>query len=152
MISLCMFFFFFKQKTAYEMRISDWSSDVCSSDLLVGGSGQGNDALDGGAGNDTVVYSSATQSITVNLDTGVAFGDPAIGNDTLDNIENVVGGQGSDNITGNGEDNILVGGEGGDTLTGGGGDDVLIGGAGNDTAVLTGDREDYTIEGAEGGF
>src|SRR3546814_5161590 len=29
-----IFFFFFKQKTAYEMRISDWSSDVCSSDLL----------------------------------------------------------------------------------------------------------------------
>src|SRR3546814_4372930 len=29
-------FFFFKQKTAYEMRISDWSSDVCSSDLLAG--------------------------------------------------------------------------------------------------------------------
>src|SRR3546814_12943290 len=28
-----MYFFFFKQKTAYEMRISDWSSDVCSSDL-----------------------------------------------------------------------------------------------------------------------
>src|SRR3546814_2942883 len=32
---MCFFFFlFFKQKTAYEMRISDWSSDVCSSDLL----------------------------------------------------------------------------------------------------------------------
>src|SRR3546814_11309886 len=29
----CLLFFFFKQKTAYEMRISDWSSDVCSSDL-----------------------------------------------------------------------------------------------------------------------
>src|SRR3546814_6401499 len=29
----CFVFFFFKQKTAYEMRISDWSSDVCSSDL-----------------------------------------------------------------------------------------------------------------------
>src|SRR3546814_19112272 len=29
----CVSFFFFKQKTAYEMRISDWSSDVCSSDL-----------------------------------------------------------------------------------------------------------------------
>src|SRR3546814_1361333 len=29
------FFFVFKQKTAYEMRISDWSSDVCSSDLLL---------------------------------------------------------------------------------------------------------------------
>src|SRR3546814_10570418 len=33
-IVLCCFFFF-KQKTAYEMRISDWSSDVCSSDLIV---------------------------------------------------------------------------------------------------------------------
>src|SRR3546814_4289288 len=32
-----MFVFFFKQKTAYEMRISDWSSDVCSSDLLLDG-------------------------------------------------------------------------------------------------------------------
>src|SRR3546814_1257830 len=31
---VCCFFFFFKQKTAYEMRISDWSSDVCSSDLI----------------------------------------------------------------------------------------------------------------------
>src|SRR3546814_20107300 len=30
---ICLLFFFFKQKTAYEMRISDWSSDVCSSDL-----------------------------------------------------------------------------------------------------------------------
>src|SRR3546814_16747398 len=33
---LCFSFFFFKQKTAYEMRISDWSSDVCSSDLMRG--------------------------------------------------------------------------------------------------------------------
>src|SRR3546814_9303513 len=32
---LVLSFFFFKQKTAYEMRISDWSSDVCSSDLSV---------------------------------------------------------------------------------------------------------------------
>src|SRR3546814_2978699 len=31
-----MYIFFFKQKTAYEMRISDWSSDVCSSDLRSG--------------------------------------------------------------------------------------------------------------------
>src|SRR3546814_946028 len=34
---MCQYgFFFFKQKTAYEMRISDWSSDVCSSDLPMG--------------------------------------------------------------------------------------------------------------------
>src|SRR3546814_7109646 len=31
---MLLIFFFFKQKTAYEMRISDWSSDVCSSDLI----------------------------------------------------------------------------------------------------------------------
>src|SRR3546814_20128350 len=35
-----MLFFFFKQKTAYEMRISDWSSDVCSSDLGARSSGR----------------------------------------------------------------------------------------------------------------
>src|SRR3546814_4681746 len=33
---MLFFIFFFKQKTAYEMRISDWSSDVCSSDLPMG--------------------------------------------------------------------------------------------------------------------
>src|SRR3546814_7613649 len=33
---MVLLFFFFKQKTAYEMRISDWSSDVCSSDLIPG--------------------------------------------------------------------------------------------------------------------
>src|SRR3546814_2343415 len=33
MVVWVIIFFFFKQKTAYEMRISDWSSDVCSSDL-----------------------------------------------------------------------------------------------------------------------
>src|SRR3546814_8008642 len=36
-VSVCVFFF--KQKTAYEMRISDWSSDVCSSDLAGHGAG-----------------------------------------------------------------------------------------------------------------
>src|SRR3546814_9825320 len=35
MFTIVYVFFLFKQKTAYEMRISDWSSDVCSSDLLL---------------------------------------------------------------------------------------------------------------------
>src|SRR3546814_13497826 len=48
-------FFFFKQKTAYEMRISDWSSDVCSSDLFTSaiksiGAGAGGFLLEGGFG------------------------------------------------------------------------------------------------------
>src|SRR3546814_1174474 len=34
LLCICLYFFFFKQKTAYEVRISDWSSDVCSSDLI----------------------------------------------------------------------------------------------------------------------
>src|SRR3546814_17417025 len=34
MLMISLMFFFFKQKTAYELRISDWSSDVCSSDLV----------------------------------------------------------------------------------------------------------------------
>src|SRR3546814_1693659 len=33
LVCFLLYFFFFKQKTAYDMRISDWSSDVCSSDL-----------------------------------------------------------------------------------------------------------------------
>src|SRR3546814_8625615 len=47
-IMACMYLFFFKQTTAYEMRISDWSSDVCSSDLfaaVIGGSLGGMQAL-----------------------------------------------------------------------------------------------------------
>src|SRR3546814_3361350 len=48
--------FFFKQKTAYEMRISDWSSDVCSSDLL-GRAGQFHRGADSAAGGgDSVQY------------------------------------------------------------------------------------------------
>src|SRR3546814_1386139 len=39
-----LYVFFFKQKTAYEMRISDWSSDVCSSDLWTGGPSTDNGA------------------------------------------------------------------------------------------------------------
>src|SRR3546814_4197229 len=42
---LSLVFFFFKQKTAYEMRISDWSSDVCSSDLDKGMNSKMNAAL-----------------------------------------------------------------------------------------------------------
>src|SRR3546814_10605721 len=40
MVCYYMYIFFFKQKTAYEMRISDWSSDVCSSDLETDRSGE----------------------------------------------------------------------------------------------------------------
>src|SRR3546814_2377939 len=43
---LRVIFFFLKQKTAYEMRISDWSSDVCSSDLFTGQSSVDSEGFD----------------------------------------------------------------------------------------------------------
>src|SRR3546814_258243 len=58
---VCVFFFFFKQKTAYEMRISDWSSDVCSSDLsrsVIAGTG-----LSGGG--------PLSADVTLNLDASI---------------------------------------------------------------------------------
>src|SRR3546814_19923438 len=57
----CVVFFFVKQKTAYEMRISDWSSDVCSSDLADRGAGVRLSGLcdrAGGAGGDHIVAAS----------------------------------------------------------------------------------------------
>src|SRR3546814_1016827 len=50
----CQCFFFFKQKTAYEMRISDWSSDVCSSDLRAAGRARANYGFYMGASNDNL--------------------------------------------------------------------------------------------------
>ena len=101
-------------------------------DTLVGGSGAGDDTYIGGVGIDTVIYSSATQGITVDLAAGTASG-PEIGNDTLISIENVVGGSGNDIIHGDAGDNQLFGGDGDDLLTGGGGGtDLFDGGNGLD--------------------
>src|SRR3546814_4652484 len=49
-------FFFFKQKTAYEMRISDWSSDVCSSDLIARGDGSQQLAVNALTGKQEIVH------------------------------------------------------------------------------------------------
>src|SRR3546814_19875615 len=61
------FFFFFKQKTAYEMRISDWSSDVCSSDLA------GSVAVAGGDGTGGRVHQ-AHQPAVENIPIGIGVG------------------------------------------------------------------------------
>src|SRR3546814_10025380 len=60
MLALYSIFFFFKQKTAYEMRISDWSSDVCSSDLS-GGTGQ----FRGGLGQDICFVSVHSKPMSI---------------------------------------------------------------------------------------
>jgi Ca2+-binding RTX toxin-like protein len=99
-------------------------------------SGYGNNILDGGAGNDTVDYSYALKSVTVNLGLTAAQNTVGQNMDTLLNIENVYGSlNAANNLTGNAGDNVLVGGKGNDTLNGGAGNDSLNGGAGTDRAV-----------------
>jgi Ca2+-binding RTX toxin-like protein len=102
--------------------------------------GAGNDTLDGGAGNDTANYASSTSSVTVNLTTGTAS-DGMGGTDTLRNIENVIGGAGSDSIIGDANNNVLEGGTGNDTLDGG---------AGNDTASYASSTSRVTVNLATG--
>jgi uncharacterized delta-60 repeat protein len=124
-------------------------------DFLIGGSGAGNDTYQGGDGIDTVVYTSATQGIVVNLAAVIdqASG-PEIGVDQIAGIENVIGGQGDDSITGDGVANVLSGESGNDSLVGGGGNDTLVGGPGDDnldgdegidTAVFSGAFADYVL-------
>ncbi|MBK3455443.1 retention module-containing protein [Pseudomonas sp. MF6754] len=116
-------------------------------DLLF--SGTGNDLLDGGAGLDTVSYAHATAGVTVNL--GLATGQitGGAGTDTLMALENLVGSNFNDFLTGNGNNNLISGGLGNDTLKGEGGDDILIGGPGNNT--LTGGPGADTFQYLTGG-
>ncbi|MBV4484135.1 retention module-containing protein [Pseudomonas sp. SWRI153] len=103
-------------------------------DLLY--SGAGNDLLDGGTGSDTASYAHATAGVTVNLGLLAAQNTLGAGTDTLTGIENLIGSNFNDSLTGDGNSNVINGGLGNDFLNGGGGDDVLIGGPGNNT--LTG--------------
>jgi serralysin len=102
-----------------------------SNDTLTGGAGDqwfrgqgGNDTLNGGAGSDWVTYSSSPVGVTVTL-AGFYAVDGFGGTDTLISIENVMGSDQVDRITGNSGDNVF------ESL---GGADVLVGGGGSDTA------------------
>ncbi len=126
--------------------------------------GLGNDIIDGETNSDpteaeadTVSYETAYRDtvtgglvanafggVTVDLAAGTASG--AHGNDTILNIENVIGSNNDDAISGNGVANVLNGGIGDDYLAGRGGDDLFSldgsdwaeGGTGNDTFLVTG--------------
>ncbi len=95
-------------------------------DTIVGGSGRGNDVYSGGSGEDTIVYSSAVAGIDVDLDAGYGRG-ADIDRDTLSGIEHVVGGAGSDRLSGTSDANRIEGGAGDDLIIGGDGDDILSG-------------------------
>ena len=114
--------------------------------------GDGADQYEGGTGVDTLDYSTQTSANSVNLmldgpnaATATVAGDV---NDTVRDIENVIGTSGSDTLTGDANANILDGGVGSDVLSGGAGADTLLGGDGNDT--LDGGDHDDVLEGAAG--
>jgi Ca2+-binding RTX toxin-like protein len=111
-------------------------------DTLIGG--DGDDVMNGGGGVDTVSYE-FVGPVTVNLAIAGPQ-DTGDGNDTLSNIENVIGSGFSDTLTGNAAANILAGGGSADTLIGAGGDDTLDGGADADTLVGGLGNDRYVVD------
>ncbi|WP_028062248.1 calcium-binding protein [Solirubrobacter soli] len=105
--------------------------------------GPGADTIDGGPGSDTVDYTSSKAPLTVTVDAGM-HDDGAPGeDDTVTNVERVLGGTGADTIAGGG---VLVGGAGDDALRGGVGNDTLLG---DDEAGSAGSAND-TLDGGAG--
>jgi Ca2+-binding RTX toxin-like protein len=109
--------------------------------LIIAGSGV--NAIDGGAGIDTLSFETATTSGTtgVTLTLGAAGVKTTAagisGADTVINIENLIGSDYNDTLSGNAGVNVINGGEGNDVLNGMGGNDVLAGGAGSDVFAFT---------------
>jgi len=114
-------------------------------DTLYGGSGF--NEFDGGTGTDTAWFADSTAAIRVTLNgSSEAFVHSGIFlRGTIKNVENIVGGDGNDTITGDGLANLLNGSNGNDTLNGGGNDDRLLGSVGNDS--LHGDQGNDELQG-----
>ncbi len=111
---------------------NDVLSGKAGSDILKGGIG--NDTLDGGTGRDSADYSDMTASVSVTLN-GATAASVRVGasiQDTVKNIESLVGGSAADSLRGDTIANTLYGSGGTDDLFGMGGDDNLRGGAGVD--------------------
>ncbi|MDF3607815.1 pre-peptidase C-terminal domain-containing protein [Paracoccus sp. DMF-8] len=130
--------------TLYGELGNDSLSGGDGNDVLIGG--LGNDLMNGGAGIDTVNFAGGV-AVTVDL-TRTGPQATGYGNDTIINVENVVGGNGADRLIGNANANMLTGGGGNDTLNGGAGNDALNGGVGNDT--LLGGAGNDTLNGGAG--
>ena len=103
-------------------------------DIIIGGSGGGDDIYIGGSGIDKIIYSSANSEITVDLVNGYAEG-ADIGLDKIESVENIVAGQGGDNIYLDASNNYVYGARGNDIFFESPlqGDDYLFGDEGDDT-------------------
>lgn len=97
----------------------------------------GNDVLTGTPSlNDSATYANATAGITVSLLINTQQNTIGAGRDTLADIENLVGSNFNDDLTGNAGHNVLTGRAGNDILRGWSGADTMIGGLGNDTYLV----------------
>ncbi len=118
--------------------------------------GGGNDTYNGAGGTDTLDYSNATSTLTVNLNTVTAQNTgTSTGSDTITNMENVVGALNNiNNLTGNAVGNRLTGGSAVDTIVGNAGADFIFGGAGNDILLggTSGALDDGSADTIEGGL
>ncbi len=104
-------------------------------DILLAGLDAGADDLAGDDGWDTADYSARAQAIRVSLDDQPADGSPGENDNVRGSIDALVGGSGSDRLSGHDGPNVLAGGAGDDRLDGHGGDDRLLGQAGGDLLV-----------------
>lgn len=113
--------------------------------------GAGADTVDGGAGLDTIDYGSRTSDVIVVLPEvgATTTGNGETGeNDSLTDVENVVGGDGSDTLSGSHGDNVIYGGAGGDNIDGFDGADSLFGDSESDD--IHGDAGNDRIVGGTG--
>lgn len=114
-------------------------------DLLTGGGG--NNVLNGGIGSDYAVYVSAPAGVAASLTTNIALLNGYGGIDSFSGVENLIGSEFGDDLTGlasaasnlqgYGGNDILRGGSAGDTLIGGSGTNTLIGGGGDDSYFVS---------------
>jgi Ca2+-binding RTX toxin-like protein len=133
---------------------ADVLSGLDGNDTLMGGDGDdllsggmGADVINGGAGVDTATYFGGDAGVTVNLTTLTASGGEAAG-DTFTSIENLIGTDYADTLTGDAGANVLKGNRDNDILAGNAGQDVLIGDEGNDS--LSGGFHEDNLDGGDG--
>jgi len=136
--------------TLYGGEGNDWLYGGDGDDLLIGGLGK--NYLDGGDGNDWVSYEFSSDGMHIYLEDKTAHAadsqnEPSPSHeDTLLNLENVIGSNHDDIIHGNEFDNVLMGLGGNDWLYGGAGNDTLYGGTGDDW-LDGGDGDDWLYGG-----
>jgi hypothetical protein len=120
--------------------MTQWGGGL-GNDTLVGGAGK--DSLNGNHGIDTADYSDKTSAVSVTLNgaTAATVTLGGVAEDSIQNIENLIGGSAADYLNGDSLANIL---------NGGSGNDILVGGLGNDTYVINTLADVVTEKSGEG--